>query len=58
MASRLPTSFLLVGPLGSFSRTKRGSAMEARLHTAVSSGEEYSMISAGNKGRRVGRQGR
>ena len=45
-ASRLPTSFLLSRPLGSFSRTKRGSAMEARLHTAVSSADEYSMISA------------
>ena len=49
-ASRLPHSFLLLAPLGSYSRTKRGRAMEARLHTAVSSSLENSMISVDKGG--------
>ena len=36
---------LPVGELGLFSTTNRGSAMDARLHTAVSSGEVNSTIS-------------
>ena len=45
-ASMDPTSFLLSLPGSQLrSRTKRGSAIEARLQTAVSSGEVYSMIS-------------
>jgi hypothetical protein len=43
--SREPVSFWRCWLAASRSRTKRGSAMEARLQTAVSSGEVYSTIS-------------